>query len=411
MSEACNHDCGSCSSNCAERESLAAQPHERSSVKKVIGIVSGKGGVGKSMVTSMLAVAMSRTGAGVGVLDADITGPSIPRMFGIKKKAEMTDLGLYPVKTESGIDVMSINLLLQKDTDPVVWRGPVIAGAVKQFWTDVIWENEDYLFVDMPPGTGDVPLTVFQSLPIDGIVIVTTPQSLVSMVVSKAVRMAQMMNVPVLGIVENLSYFQCPDCGKAYEIYGKSHVQDIADEYHLHVLGRLPIDPRIAEACDEGLVESLNGEWLDKLAQAFSRRVKELDEDDFIRIAVPVDGDNIYPHFGKAEGFRMYNVENGQVVGSVLVDPAGSGHDAIAKFLKMYGVNAVICGGIGEAAVQVLNDSDIWVISGHEGKADDRVAEFLRGELDLGEATCNHDHGDGDEECDGDCRSCGCDCH
>ena len=407
----CNHDCSSCSSNCDERESLVERPHERSNVKKVIGIVSGKGGVGKSIVTSLLAVATYRSGANVGILDADITGPSIPKMFGIHKKAEMTDLGLYPVKSEGGIDVMSINLLLEKDTDPVVWRGPVIAGVVKQFWTDVIWENEDYLFVDMPPGTGDVPLTVFQSLPLDGIVIVTTPQSLVSMVVSKAVRMAQMMNVPVLGLVENMSYFRCPDCGKEYEIYGKSHVQEIAEKYSLNVLGRLPIDPRIADACDEGLVESLNGEWLDDLAKEFNRRVKALEEDEFIRIAVPVKGDELDAHFGKAQAFRLYNVENNEVVSDVLVDPAGSGHDAIAKFLHLYGVNVVICGGIGNKAVEALNGYDIWVVSGHEGKADDRVAEFLRGELDLGEATCNHDHGDGDEECDSACSSCGCDCH
>ena len=410
MSEGCNHDCGSCSSNCSERESFIAQPHERSNVKKVIGVVSGKGGVGKSMVTSSLAVAMSRTGASVGVLDADITGPSIPRVFGIKKKAEMTDIGMVPVKSEGGIDVMSINLLLQKDTDPVVWRGPVISGAVKQFWTDVIWENEDYLFVDMPPGTGDVPLTVFQSLPVDGIVIVTSPQSLVSMVVSKAVRMAQMMNVPVLGIVENFSYFQCPDCGKKHEIYGKSTVRQVADDYHLDVLAQLPIDPRIAEACDEGLIESLNGEWMDKLAEAFLRKIKSLEEDEFIRIAVPVDeNENVGGHFGKAKAFRMFNVENGAVDSTVLVDPAGSGHDAIANFLRLYGVNVVICGGIGDAAVKALNNYDIWVVSGQEGKAEDRVAEFLKGELNLGEATCNHDHGD--DDCEGGCSSCGCGCH
>ena len=255
----CSGNCSSCGSDCGERkaESLLAQLNPHSSVKKVIAVVSGKGGVGKSTVTSMLAVAMAREGKRVGVLDADITGPSAPTAFGVNECQGATEEGLYPALTRSGIPVMSINLLLDNPGDPVVWRGPVIAGAVKQFWTDVIWEDVDYMFVDMPPGTGDVPLTVFQSLPIDGVVIVTTPQDLVSMIVSKAVKMAEMMHIPVLGFVENYSYLKCPDCGKKIEVFGKSHLDEIAAKFDLPVLARLPIDPSVAEAYDNGLMETV----------------------------------------------------------------------------------------------------------------------------------------------------------
>ena len=257
----CNGNCSSCSSSdCGDRkkESLLAQLNPKASVKKVIAVVSGKGGVGKSTVTSMLAVAMARKGKRVGVLDADITGPSAPPAFGVTECQGANEDGLYPALTRSGIQVMSINLLLDNPADPVVWRGPVIAGAVKQFWTDVIWEDVDYLFVDMPPGTGDVPLTVFQSLPVDGIVIVTSPQDLVSMIVSKAVKMANMMKIPVLGFVENYSYLQCPDCGKKIEVFGKSHLDEVAKGFDLPVLARLPIDPAVAEAYDHGLMETVD---------------------------------------------------------------------------------------------------------------------------------------------------------
>ena len=256
----CNGNCASCGSDCADRkaESLLANLNPRSNVKKVIAVVSGKGGVGKSTVTSMLAVAMARKGKRVGVLDADITGPSAPTAFGVTECQGANEDGLYPALTRSGIQVMSINLLLDNPADPVVWRGPVIAGAVKQFWTDVIWEDVDYLFVDMPPGTGDVPLTVFQSLPVDGIVIVTSPQDLVSMIVSKAVRMANMMHIPVLGFIENYSYLQCPDCGKKINVFGESHLDAVAADFGLPVLARLPIDPEVAEAYDNGLMETVN---------------------------------------------------------------------------------------------------------------------------------------------------------
>ena len=257
----CNGNCASCSSSdCGDRkkESLLASLNPKSSVKKVIAVLSGKGGVGKSTVTSMLAVAMSKKGKRVGVLDADITGPSAPTAFGVNECQGATEDGLYPALTRTGIQVMSINLLLDNSTDPVVWRGPVIAGAVKQFWTDVIWEDVDYMFVDMPPGTGDVPLTVFQSLPVDGIVIVTSPQDLVSMIVSKAVKMANMMHIPVLGFVENYAYLECPDCGKRIEVFGKSHLDEVAEAFGLPVLARLPINPDVAFAYDSGLMENVN---------------------------------------------------------------------------------------------------------------------------------------------------------
>lgn len=265
MSQECDHNCDSCSSKCSnaiEKEQL----HPFAEVKKVIAVVSGKGGVGKSIVTSLMSVLMQRRGYNAAVLDADITGPSIPKAFGLSEKATADDNGLYPVKTKLGTQVMSLNLLLENETDPVIWRGPVIAGTVKQFWTDVLWNDVDYMFVDMPPGTGDVPLTVFQSLPVDGIIVVTSPQELVSMIVEKAVKMAEMMNVPVLGIVENMSYFQCPDCGKQHSIFGESNIAKIAEGYNIDTVSRLPINPKLAAACDKGMIELFEGDWLNNMA-------------------------------------------------------------------------------------------------------------------------------------------------
>ena len=272
MSENCSHDCSSCSENCGERTIPKEKSNEFSNVKKVIGVVSGKGGVGKSLVTSLLAVAAARGGKNVAVLDADITGPSIPKLFGIKDKAYSPD-GKYiaPALSKTGIKIMSVNLLLQDETEPVIWRGPVIAGTVKQFWTDVIWEDVDYLFVDMPPGTGDVPLTVFQSLPVDGVIIVTSPQDLVSMIVAKAVKMANMMHIPVLGFVENYSYLRCPDCGKKISVFGKSHLDEIAAQFDLPILARLPIDPAVAEAYDNGQMETVNTEALSAAVEAIEK--------------------------------------------------------------------------------------------------------------------------------------------
>ena len=273
MSE-CTHDCSTCGESCAERtspQSFQAKPHDLSHIKKVIAVVSGKGGVGKSLVTSSLAAAMRKRGKKVGILDADITGPSIPTAFGIHTRAEGSELGIYPVESKGGVSVMSLNLLMEHETDPVVWRGPVIAGAVKQFWTDVIWGEVDYLFVDMPPGTGDVPLTVFQSLPVDGIIVVTSPQDLVRMIVTKAVKMAELMHIPVLGLVENYSYFQCPDCGKRHQIFGESHIDAVAQEHGLPVLARLPIDPGLAAACDRGEIEDYEPNYLAAVAEALDR--------------------------------------------------------------------------------------------------------------------------------------------
>ncbi len=275
MSE-CTHDCSSCGENCPSRQepqSFLKSLNPYSSVKKVIAVVSGKGGVGKSLVTSLLASEMQRRGRRCAILDADITGPSIPKSFGISRKATGTEEFLIPVTTESGMQIMSINLILEDDTAPVVWRGPVIAGAVTQFWTDVLWQDVDYMFVDMPPGTGDVPLTVFQSLPIDGVIIVTTPQDLVGMIVSKAVNMANLMKIPVLGVVENMSYFQCPDCGARHEIFGESKVEKVAAAFDIKHTLRLPIDPAVAALVDAGKVEAVPGGGIAPMVDAIEEEV------------------------------------------------------------------------------------------------------------------------------------------
>lgn len=272
----CTHDCSTCSANCSSKqnkESLLAAPNELSNVKHVIGIVSGKGGVGKSLVTSMMAVLMQRKGYKVGILDADITGPSIPKAFGLNAPVEGDGLGMIPPSTTTGIDIMSVNLMLDDVTRPVVWRGPVIAGTVKQFWTDTIWHNIDYLFVDCPPGTGDVPLTVFQSLPLDGIIIVSSPQELVSMIVQKAANMAQMMNIPVLGLVENLSYVVCPDCGKKINVFGESHIEEISEKFGYPLLAKIPMDHKLAALCDKGWIEMMENTYLDAAADALETTV------------------------------------------------------------------------------------------------------------------------------------------
>ncbi len=264
MAEECTHNCSTCGSNCKSKD-LRATLREGSCVKKVIGIVSGKGGVGKSLVTALLASKMQKAGFRTAVLDADITGPSIPTSFGVSDQKAMGDKTgtIYPIKSENGVQLMSMNFLLEKETDPVLWRGPVIAGAVKQFWTDVEWHDVDYMFVDMPPGTGDVPLTVFQSLPVDGIIVVSSPQQLVRVIVEKAVKMAQMMKVPIVGLVENMSYVKCPDCQKEIKIFGESNINGIAKDYGIPVLARIPMAEDISKAIDEGDVERLDADFLD----------------------------------------------------------------------------------------------------------------------------------------------------
>jgi len=271
MAENCTHDCSSCSESCASREtpqSFLEKPNELSHIKKVIGVVSGKGGVGKTMVTSLLAVEMRRRGFSVAVMDADVTGPSIPRAFGLKESMHADESGMFPVATSTGIKAVSMNLLLQNDSDPVVWRGPMIAGVVKQFWTDVVWGDVDYMFVDMPPGTGDVPLTVFQSVPVDGIVVVTSPQELVSLIVEKAVKMARLMEIPIVGLVENMAYYTCPDCGKQHSIFGESRIEETAKRFGIEKTAKLPIDPKLAGACDQGFIELFDGDWLSGMADA-----------------------------------------------------------------------------------------------------------------------------------------------
>ena len=262
----CNHDCASCSQKCSEQD-LHKPLNQYSTIKKVVAVSSGKGGVGKSSVTAMLAVLMARRGYKVGVLDADITGPSIPKAFGLHERLTGDDTGMHPARTQTDIQVVSLNLLTENETDPVIWRGPVIAGVVTQFWSETAWGDVDYLFVDMPPGTGDVPLTVFQSLPVDGIIVVTSPQELVGMIVTKAVNMARMMNIPILGLVENYSYFQCPDCGKKHAIFGESKLDETAQELGLPILARLPMDSTLAKACDSGLVEGITENYLDPVAE------------------------------------------------------------------------------------------------------------------------------------------------
>lgn len=267
MSDGCNGQCSGCGEECAQRKPVDFReaPHELSNIKKVIGVVSGKGGVGKTLITTLLAVAAQKAGYTAAILDADITGPSIPRAFGIQEKASGTSIGLFPVQSKTGIRIMSTNLLLENDTDPVVWRGPVIAGTVKQFWTDVVWSDVDYMFVDMPPGTGDVPLTVFQSLPVDGIVVVTSPQELVGMIVEKAVNMAGMMNIPVLALVENMSYFRCDNCDKEHRIFGESHIDEIAEKHHIETVCKLPINPELSAATDSGTIEAVDDSILEAI--------------------------------------------------------------------------------------------------------------------------------------------------
>lgn len=412
MSEDCSQKCDSCGEECADRAEkrtdFTENPHELSSIKKVIGVVSGKGGVGKSLVTSMLAVAMNRRGYNSAILDADITGPSIPKAFGVKKKATGNDLGLFPVKSKTGIQMMSINLLLENETDPVVWRGPILAGTVKQFWTDVIWSDVDVMFIDMPPGTGDVPLTVFQSIAVDGIIIVTSPQELVSMIVLKAVKMAALMKVPVIGLVENMSFFKCPDCQKEYKIYGDSHIEEIAKEYNLDILGRLPVDPKLAGACDRGLIELYDGNWLERVADllekdmGISNELSEINSDknkdggkNMIKIAVASEKDMVTEHFGHCEGFTIFETDNKKITKTEFKLNPGHRPGFLPNFLNDLGVNVIISGGMGGGAIEIFNEKGIEVIIGASGKAEDAVNSYLAGALKSTGSVCHeHQHHD-----------------
>ena len=396
MSEKCNQSCSSCGEDCADRKEAKTdfreKPHELSNIKKVIGIVSGKGGVGKSSVTSMLAVTMKRMGYNIAVLDADVTGPSIPKAFGIKGKATGSEFGLYPLKSKTGIDIMSINLLLENDTDPVIWRGPILGNTVKQFWTDVIWGDVDFMFIDMPPGTGDVPLTVFQSLAIDGIIIVTSPQELVSMIVSKAVKMAEMMNIPVIGLVENMSYFKCPDNGKEYKIFGDSHIDEIAEKHNLKVLAKLPIDPKISAACDKGMIELYDEDWFDNI----SKILENSEEKEMMKIAVAGEGKNVTEHFGHCVNFLIYDVENGRITNEESIPNPGHKPGFLPNFLADRGVNVIISGGMGGGAVDIFNERNVEVVVGASGDAKTAVLNYLKGELKSTGSVC-HEHQHHDE--------------
>jgi len=415
--QSCTHDCSSCGSNCGSRKpdksQFQAPMNAHSNVKKVIGIVSGKGGVGKSFVTSYLSVLMNRAGYKTAILDADVTGPSIPMAFGVHTKAQGNDLGILPEYTANGTAIMSVNLLLADEEVPVVWRGPVIAGTVKQFWTDVVWGDVDYMFVDMPPGTGDVPLTVFQSLPVDGIVIVTSPQELVSMVVAKAVNMAKEMDIPVLGLVENYSYVECGKCGEKMYVFGESHIEETARKFNLPVLGRLPLNPAIAKQVDAGKIEELQGEWLDDVCHVLKELLPEkatFGEQGNYTIAVPTDAEgNVDQHFGHCDQFTLFKMSDGILMGRSVIKNEGEGHDAVVDQLAANGVKVVVCGGIGYGAMQALMSKEMLVVPGVSGDINVAVESFLDGSLATSaEATCSSHEADG---CASDCGTCGGCCH
>lgn len=402
MAENCNSDCANCAVDCDERTEeqmdFSEKAHELSDIKKVIGVVSGKGGVGKSLVTSLMAVLMNRRGYSTAILDADVTGPSIPKTFGVTDKATGSEMGIFPVKSNSGINLMSINMLLENDTDPVIWRGPIIAGTVKQFWTDVIWGDVDYMFIDMPPGTGDVPLTVFQSIPVDGIIIVTSPQELVSMIVSKARKMAERMNIPILGIVENMSYFKCPSCDDVHHIFGDSHIDQVAGEGNLEVIAKLPIDPKLARACDRGMIELFEGDWLDRAADIIEGKEthspsEEASEEDklFKTIAVASHGDTIAGHFGHCENFNIYKIENNEIVEEKSLPNPGHKPGFLPNYLNEQGVDIIMSGGIGQSAVDIFNEKGIAVISGVEGSSREAVVDYINNRLAASGEICQ-DH-------------------
>ena len=419
MSE-CTHDCGSCGSDCGERNAQQIMADSNNSgVKKVIAVMSGKGGVGKSLVTSMLAVNAAGKGLKTAIMDADITGPSIPKSFGIREKAKCNAEGtvILPEVTNTGIKVMSLNLLIDNETDPVIWRGPIIASAVREFWQNVEWGDVDVMFIDCPPGTGDVPLTIFQALPIDGIIVVTSPQELVSMIVTKAVNMAKMMDIPVLGIVENMSYFKCPDCGKIHEIYGKSHIEQVAADCGIANIAKLPIDPQVAAKVDAGRAEDIEVSALDNMLQCVMAVTKEPVK---LKIAVTYENGEVFQHFGHSEQFKIYVVEDNKVVGSKVIGTDGNGHEALASYLESDGVDVLICGGIGGGAINALSESGIQVVPGVTGSTDAAVADYLNGKLSVDMTpNCSHHHEDhscGEHEGGCSCGSHdndygGCSCH
>lgn len=411
MSDSCEGSCGSCSENCNSRkptrEEMLEPANSYSSIKKIIGVVSGKGGVGKSFVTSWLSVLMNRKGYKTAILDADMTGPSIPKAFGIHKKVTANEMGIFPGHSEQGTKVMSVNLLLDSEETPVIWRGPVIAGTVKQFWSEVVWGTVDYMFVDMPPGTGDVPLTIFQSVPLDGIIIVTSPQELVSMIVAKALNMAEAMEIPILGVIENYSYVICDSCGEKMHVFGESHLDQVAEKFKLKILGKLPLDPAIAKAVDQERIESLNGGWLDE-AVAYLEQICPVKEsgnkgklNDFRKIAVSVDENGVVTeHFGKSTRFFIYELDRDILLSKSELSIEGEGHIVRSERLRENGIQVLICGGIGPDALNLLLQGNIMVIPGQSGDSDVAVASYADGSL-LGAGGSCADNG-----CDGCSHSC-----
>ncbi len=396
--------------------SLENNPQNK--IRRVIAIVSGKGGVGKSMVTSLLATAMQRIGQNqVAILDADITGPSIPKLFGVEQSRPLnTEAGLLPVMTARGIQVMSINLLLEDADSPVIWRGPILANTVKQFWTDVVWGDVDYLFLDMPPGTGDVPLTVFQSIPLDGIIIVTSPQDLVALIVKKAFNMAQKMDIPIIGIVENMSHVICPGCGQTIKIFGDSVTADLALEWGIPYLGSLPIDPELARLCDQGRIEAASQAYLAGAVQALLQMSgpgqgqasdvetaasepvtengltgKKAEESNMKKIAIASEGHFVCAHFGHCEGFTIYTVAGGQIVGQSYLANPGHKPGLLPNLLHEHGVQVVISGGMGAGAIDIFNEKGIDIITGAKGMLNQTIETYLAGKL-LSTGSVCHDH-------------------
>lgn len=397
MSETCEQNCNSCGEECSDRkESFRVAANQSSHIKKVIGVVSGKGGVGKSLVTALLAVLMNNKGYRSAILDADITGPSIPKVFGVTDKARGSEGALIPLESKKGIKLMSANFLLADDTDPVIWRGPLIGNMVKQFWTDVVWGDIDYMFIDMPPGTGDVPLTVFQFLPVDGIVVVTSPQDLVAMIVAKAVKMAEMMEIPILGLVENMSYFKCPDNQKDYKIFGDSHVEEIAAKYQLEVLGKMPIDPNVANLCDQGEIEAFQEAWLDLAVNKLEGREKKMK-----KIAVACEGEQVAQHFGHCESFMIFESDGTQITAEEKLPNPGHKPGFLPNYLNDQGVKVIIAGGMGGGATQIFNEKGFEIITGATGDVKVAVEQYLQGNLHSAGVTCHeHQHS---HECGGHC--------
>lgn len=369
----CNHKCSSCnSSGCKDRD-MTEKLYTGSRVRKVIAIASGKGGVGKSLITSLLAVLLKRKGYNTAVLDGDITGPSIPKVFGVTEKAKGDKDGIMvPNLTSTGIQIMSSNMLLPNNTDPVVWRGSLVANLVKQFYSEVIWDNVDYMFVDMPPGTGDVPLTVYQSLNVSGIIIVTSPQELVSMIVTKAVKMAQKMNIPILGIVENMSYLECDNCHNKMEIFGKSKVEEIAKEFNLNVLGKMPLNPEITKLCDAGRVEDVQTNHLDKAVEV----IENLPFTD-LTVALPVLNGEVDPHLGKAQEMHVYKIMNNQVVDAFRYNLNPTSHDEIINSLKKANVDAILVTKMGEGFMNKMYNNGIKVVTNATGEPLKAVNDFI----------------------------------